>query len=185
MIMDKVDNTHGLASSFAFRKGMRALAGTVAVVATHDHDGVAVGLTATAISSLSDKPPSLLVCLNEKSAIASAIHAGALFSVNLLSERQMDVAQAFGGQRPVKGIGRFAFGSWIRSPRGTPSLLDSAVSFECEAAQISLWATHLMVIGYVVDAFFPSHRMDPLVYHNGHYHKLGEQMTTHEGGRNV
>ncbi len=47
-----------------FRKAMRHCAGAVALVTVGREDGGRTGLTATAVCSLSDDPPSLLVCVN-------------------------------------------------------------------------------------------------------------------------
>ena len=49
-----------------FREAMRRLAGTVTVV-TVDNNGERHGTTATAVTSLSMSPPSLLVCFNRDS----------------------------------------------------------------------------------------------------------------------
>src|SRR5438552_2915047 len=103
-----------------FKKGMRALVGAVTVIAVQDANGFAAGITATAVCSLSADPPSLLVCVNRESAIAPALTLGAAFSVNVLADDQIEVAQAFGGQKGVKGGSRFAFGAWVRSGRDVP-----------------------------------------------------------------
>ena len=123
------------AGAATFKQGMRALVGGVTVIATQDAMGVYLGLTATSVTSLSADPPSLLVCVNRSSPMAEALLAGVHFSANVLSEDQVDVAQAFGGQRTVRGMGRFAYGSWFRSTHDVPLLGGARVSFECVAAE--------------------------------------------------
>ena len=53
-----------------FRKAMRRVASTVNVISIYV-DGQPMGITATAVSSISLDPPSLLVCINR----AASLHA--------------------------------------------------------------------------------------------------------------
>ena len=80
-----------------FRQGMRCLAGSVTVVALQGVGGTLLGVTATAVCSLSAEPPSLIACINKASLLASGLKRDAMFSVNILSEHQEDIASAFGG----------------------------------------------------------------------------------------
>jgi flavin reductase (DIM6/NTAB) family NADH-FMN oxidoreductase RutF len=157
------------AGSTSFKQGMRLLAAGVAVIASQDEMGVYLGLTATSVTSLSADPPSLLVCLNRSSTLIQALRKSILFSANVLSEGQVDIAQAFGGQRPVRGMGRFAYGSWFRSDHDVPILGGSRVSFECSVEETVDWATHRIIVGRVCDVHFNAAAASPLIYHNGHY----------------
>lgn len=161
------------ASSVAFKQGMRALAGAVCVVVADGPEGEPLGLTATAVTSLSADPPSLLVCVNRSASIASALAPKASFTVNVLSANQQDVAQAFGGQRVAKGVARFAFGGWVRAKSEALLLSGANVAFECTVAQVSDWATHHIVIGEVVDVHLANPQHPALIYHDGHYKSLG------------
>lgn len=49
----------------AFRAAMRRFASTVTIITAADHER-RHGMTATAVTSLSMSPPSLLICLNQK-----------------------------------------------------------------------------------------------------------------------
>src|ERR1700754_4437328 len=66
-----------------FREAMSRLGAAVHVITT---DGVAgmTGFTATAVSSVSDQPPTLLVCLNRRSQITSVLRENGVFCVNTL-----------------------------------------------------------------------------------------------------
>lgn len=161
------------ASAVAFKQGMRALAGAVCVVVTDGADGAPLGLTATAVTSLSADPPSLLVCVNRSASIAAALTEGARFTVNVLAASQQDVAQAFGGQRVAKGVARFAFGGWVRAGSEALLLAGANVSFECTVAQVSDWATHHIVIGEVADVHLANPQQQALIYHDGHYRAVG------------
>ena len=66
---------------------MRHLAGAVTVIAT-GAPGHRFGLTATAVCSLSDEPPTLLVCVNRPASAHDVISRNGNFSVNLLADDQ-------------------------------------------------------------------------------------------------
>ena len=106
-----------------FKLGMRALASAVTVVAVQGHDGTVAGLTATAVCSLSADPPSLLVCVNRNADDRAGAAARTPSSASTCwREDQVDVAQAFGGQKAVRGTGRFVYGQWSRSEHDVPLL---------------------------------------------------------------
>lgn len=157
------------AGAAPFKQGMRALVGAVSVVAVQNVEGFAAGLTATAVCSLSADPPSLLVCVNRSSTIAPGLKQNDAFSVNVLAEDQIDVAQAFGGQKTVKGSARFVFGSWIRSAHDTPLLVDARASFECVVEKVLDYATHHIVIGRVTDVHLRHPSPKALLYGDGRY----------------
>ncbi len=162
-----------LAGAAAFKQGMRSLVGAVTVVAVQGHEGTVAGLTATAVCSLSADPPSLLVCVNRASSIAPALKIGAEFSVNVLADDQIDVAQAFGGQKPVRGAARFVYGEWVRSAADLPILAGARVSFECVVAQVMDWSSHHVVIGQVGEVHLGAPGSRALVYGDGQYKSVG------------
>jgi len=160
--------------SARFKQGMRALTGGVTIIGAYGPDGAPVAMTATAVSSLSAEPPSLLVCVNRSASIATALARLARFSVNVLAADQIDVAKAFGGQLDVRGTGRFIYGNWRRmDDTEVPILTGSRVSFECEVSHVHDWATHHIVIGTVLDVHFSLAKTQSLVYADGAYHAVG------------
>ena len=158
--------TAGLAP---FKPGMRSLFSAVTVVAAQGHEGMAAGLTATAVCSLSVEPPSLLVCVNRAASFAPALKQDVEFSLNVLADDQTDVAKAFGGQAGVRGSNRFTFGQWVRSDHDVPLLVGARVSFECVVAQVMDWSSHHIVIGRVVDVHLGPEGSRALVYGDGQY----------------
>jgi len=167
------DQSPPRASAVAFRRGMRALPGAVFVVAANGPDGAPVGLTATAVTSLSADPPSLLVCVNRSASIAAALTAGAHFSVNLLAAGQQEIAEAFGGQRIARGVARFAYGGWLRSDAEVPILAGANATFECVVAELRDFATHHVVIGTIHDVRLADPAAPALIYHHGRYGAVG------------
>src|SRR5689334_6673403 len=103
------------------RAAMRRLAGGVAIISTL-YEGRPLAMTATAVSSLSLEPPSLLVCINRGAGAFAALAEGARFCVNLLGRRQAELARLCG--RPGEGEARFGVQGWMRDETGLPYLAD-------------------------------------------------------------
>jgi flavin reductase (DIM6/NTAB) family NADH-FMN oxidoreductase RutF len=154
-----------------FRASMRNLAGAVTVIAT-GAVGHRFGLTATAVCSLSDDPPTLLVCVSRTASAHDVISRNRTFSVNLLADAQVEVAARFAGRGGVKGEARFGGGQWRTMATGAPTLIDAVAVFDCEVTQEHVFPTHTVFIGRVVDS---SARIEaePLIYLRGAFRHLG------------
>ena len=165
---------HQGSGSSRFKQGMRALTSGVTVIGAYGPDGAPMAMTATAVTSLTAEPPSLLICVNRNASMAVALVQKARFSLNVLAADQVDIAKAFGGQLHVRGTGRFIYGNWRRvDDTEVPLLTGSRVSFECEVSHVHEWATHHIVIGSVLDVHFSSALSQSLVYTDGKYHAVG------------
>lgn len=131
-----------------YREGMSRLVAGVHAVATRVPEG-AVGFTATAVVSVSDSPPTLLVCLNRRIHSAPAFHHAGVFSVNMLGPEHQAVAEAFGGRMSLLGEQRFSVGRWHEGELGVPCLEGAVAVFECRLAETHTIATHDVLIGRV------------------------------------
>ncbi|MEU0031499.1 flavin reductase family protein [Streptomyces sp. NPDC006335] len=133
-----------------FVRGMRRLASGVCVVTTATADGKRCGLTATAVSSLSLCPPSLVVGVNRRSRLGEVIKDVPAFAVNILGTRHRGVAEVFAGNvAGIRGTARFDHGEWRPSAEGVPVLDDAPASFICKVDDIIERNTHLLLIGVV------------------------------------
>jgi flavin reductase len=112
-----------------FRNAMARLAAAVSIVTT-DGPGGRTGFAATAVCSVSDTPPSLLVCINRNSSAYKPVLANGVLCVNVTSEKHRDICQLFGGKTPAAE--RFASGSWSTLQSGAPVLDDALESFDCQ-----------------------------------------------------
>ncbi|HBT57810.1 MAG TPA: FMN reductase, partial [Pseudomonas sp.] len=79
----------------AFRNAMSVLASAVNVVTTDGPAGRA-GFTATAVCSVSDEPPSLLVCLNRSASVYDIFQTNDHLCVNTLTCDQQALSNLFG-----------------------------------------------------------------------------------------
>ncbi|MDX2308188.1 MAG: flavin reductase family protein [Hyphomicrobium sp.] len=157
--------------SVSYRALMRHQAGAVTVIAAGPA-GARAGLTATAFSSLSDKPPTVLVCVQRRASAHDVIVAMGAFSVNILSSGHEHVAERFAGRDGSKGEARFETFQWSTLKTGAPILDGALASLDCQLEDEHTFATHSIFIGRVVDGRF---REDgkPLLYFRNDYWDIG------------
>lgn len=145
--MNMLDRRFDIVDKTTFRNGMSRLGTSVNVVSTVA-GGKRYGFTASAVCSVSDTPPTLLVCINRASACFPAFENAGFFCVNTLMPSQEGIANAFGGLTPTED--RFSFGEWDEGNTGSPVLLGASVSFECELVNAVDQATHRVMFGRVI-----------------------------------
>ncbi|MBL8564149.1 MAG: flavin reductase family protein [Hyphomicrobiaceae bacterium] len=156
----------------SYRALMRHQAGAVTVVATELH-GMRAGLTATAFSSLSDSPPTILVCIHRTAGAHDSIIAARAFSVNILAAEQQGVAERFSGVGGVRGAARFEGSSWSVLKTGSPVLDGALASLDCELVEHHVFTTHSIFIGHVVGGSVRA-EAQPLLYFRGDYWNIGQ-----------
>ena len=151
-----------------FRDAMARLASAVHLV-TSDGPGGRAGFTASAVCSVSDAPPTLLVCLNRSSSAYAAVSANEALCVNTLSADQTGIAAAFGGRTPMDE--RFAAAAWGRLATGAPVLEGALVAFDCRIVSRTPVGTHDVLFCEVVALGRPGDGQG-LVYADRRYHAL-------------
>jgi len=129
-----------------FRQGMRRLAGGVTIV-TSSRENEPAGLTATAVCSLSAEPPRLLACINRQGRTYQTIAQSRTFCVNVLCDRQEDLALAFATASDAHAPGRFGKANWTKLDTGAPVLEGALVAFDCCVASIMDTGSHAVIIG--------------------------------------
>lgn len=147
-----------------FRLAMRRVASTVNVISLNV-DGRPVGITATAVSSLSMEPPSLLVCINRAASVHGSMADLANFRVNILHRDQEAIASMFADRRMEEL--RFADG-WELSGNLPPRLIDAQASVLCRRIDHHQFGTHSIFIG-VIEAVCVRGDVSPLLYWDGRY----------------
>lgn len=100
-----------------FRHAMASCASGVHVITT---DGVAgrYGITMTAVSALTDEPPTVLLCVNRQTRIYPILQQNGLLCINVLSAQQRDVAEHFAGMTALTPEERFEQHIWHRGATG-------------------------------------------------------------------
>ena len=143
----------------AFQMAMRNLAATLTLVTTCE-DGRRHGMPATAVSSLSMDPPSLLVCINRSASMHGPTLRCGRFCVNLLAADQALMCNAFGSRA---GSDRFQVGDWADGPCDLPYLSGSVAALFCSVEHRFDYGTHTVLVGRV-DQTILQPGAEPLLY---------------------
>ncbi len=151
-----------------FREAMSHLAAAVNVVTT-DGPGGRAGFTASAVCSVTDEPPTLLVCINRNASAYLAFADNSTLCVNVLSADHQDVSNAFGGKTPMAE--RFAHAEWTTRETGAPVLADALAHFECRISQRVRVGTHEVMFCEIV-SMATCDESQCLLYFDRRYHQL-------------
>ena len=153
-----------------FREGMSLLPTAVNVITTKGNSGCH-GFTASAVCSVTDTPPTLLVCMNQTSRSHAHFLENKTLSVNVLGTQHESISNAFASK--LCSEERFEHGAWTTLATGAPILEDALVSFDCEIEDIQQVGTHSIFMCRVV-AIKQSESDESLVYFNRSYHQVGQ-----------
>ena len=177
------DNESGLApeasaNALSFRDVIRHLASGVTII-TSSLGGEPVGLTATAVCSVSATPPLLLISLTTTSRTAQGVEESGRFAVHLLPHRGRNHAEQFASRGLHFDGVRYA----RHSGSGVPLLSDAFGWFVCEVEQKIPAADHIIFVGRVLECELREKAPDPLVYFDRGYRKLA--MGVESGAENL
>ncbi len=158
-----------------FRDGMGRLGAGVCVV-TSDGAAGRVGFTASAVSSVSDTPPTLLVCLQRSSSAHATVSANGVVCVNTLGSDGIELSRIFGGKTPSDE--RFAADRWSRLATGAPVLARATIAFDCRIVRTVQVHTHDVLFCEVAAMQFGDCSLGGLVYFDRKYHPLASRIDT-------
>jgi 3-hydroxy-9,10-secoandrosta-1,3,5(10)-triene-9,17-dione monooxygenase reductase component len=138
----------------------------VTVVTVID-DGLAHGITVNSFTSVSLRPPLVLVCLNGSGATCRLVRRHGRFAVNVLARDQRALAAYFADPDRPAGRRQFETLAWRPAPSGMPLLDDAVAWFDCVVEQMVTAGDHDVVVGRVLDVSW--HAEEPLVFCGGEY----------------
>ena len=144
----------------------------VTVITSLREDGRPVGMTASAVSSLSLDPPLLLVCLKRNSTTLAAIQAHGGLAVNILAASQRELSAHFargGGSASWDEVGH-SLGA-----RGLPVLHGALATIECELERCLEGGDHQVVIARMHALDVSEVGLEPLLHFRGAYAALKSQ----------
>ena len=153
-----------------FREAMARLGAAVHVVTTAGPAG-RTGFTATAVCSVSDAPPTLLVCLNRRSRGTPVLRENQVFCVNTLGAEAEAFADIFAGRTGAASGERFNLGDWTTLTTGSPVLCSAVVAFDCRTIDVKSVATHNVFFAGV-EAIHIGEPGPALVYHERAYKRV-------------
>jgi len=156
-----------------FRNAMAQLGSAVSVITTDGPAGK-FGFTASAVCSVTDSPPTLLVCMNRNSFALAPFRQNGALCVNVLSSDHQDLSGVF-ANASLRSEQRFAYDSWQVLASGAPVLSSSVASFDCLIDTCHEVGSH-SVFYCQVQAIRISETPRGLVYFNRRYHAVGHDL---------
>ena len=156
-----------------FRAAMANLSAAVNVVTTDGPYGRA-GMTVSAACSVTDSPPTLLVCVNRSSRSHSVLIGNGRLCVNVLAGEHEDLARHFAGATKVPTAERFTDARWDLTGYGVPVLRGAAAAVLGRIRARRELGSHSVLF---VDVEQVSTQDDggALVYFQRRFHSLGAQ----------
>lgn len=168
---DRAIERHPVITKQEFRDAMSRLGAAVHVITTAGARGTC-GYTGSAVCSVSDDPPTLLVCLNRSSAMNEVFKTNNVFCVNTLTAGQEELSNIFAGFTGVIMEDRFKRDRWDSLVTGSPALASALISLDCRIVSISEIGTHSVMFGEIVGARFGTDDGQALVYYKRAYHAV-------------
>jgi flavin reductase (NADH) len=153
-----------------FRNAMAQLPAAVNIITTNGPGG-RCGITASAVCSVTDSPPTVLVCVNRSSATHDVFRANGRLCVNVLCGEQEELARHFAGMTGVPMAERFTWDLWDGGDVGLPVLRDALVQLEGRISECKEVGSH-SVMFVELDNVGVREQGDSLVYFNRLFHRL-------------
>jgi len=151
-----------------FREAMAHLPAAVNILSSDGAAGLA-GLTATAVSSVTDEPGTLLVCISRARRAHGLFLKNGVFCVNTLAADQQAIADVFASEPDMPT--RFSHGIWRTLVTGSPVLEGAAIAFDCRITAVSEVGTHSVIFGHV-QAVSLATISTGLLYYGRSYHPV-------------
>jgi flavin reductase (DIM6/NTAB) family NADH-FMN oxidoreductase RutF len=143
----------------------------VTVITTGVGDAAA-GATVNSFTSVSLDPPLVLFCIHRDSRIRADLRTSGRFAVNLLARRHERVARAFAGKQTAN----FDHVGYHHSAGGVPVLSEALAYLACDIVDEFPGGDHTIVVGRVVELGVPAQRQEPLIFFEGSFGALEEEL---------
>lgn len=155
-------------ASKLFREGMSRLSAAVNIVTSDGPEG-RHGMTASAVCSVTDDPPTLLVCVNRQNRSHDRFNANGTLCVNVLGEAHQEIAGTFAGPG---NDDRFSKGDWTTHTTGAPILKDAVVAFDCQIVERREIGSHSVFYARVKATHLGGSPAQTLVWFNRRFYPL-------------
>ncbi|NKX55522.1 4-hydroxyphenylacetate 3-monooxygenase, reductase component [Arthrobacter mobilis] len=154
-----------------FRTAMAHLPAAVNIVTTDGPHG-RLGLTVSAVCSVTDSPPTVLVCVNQSSAAHDIFSSNGEVCINVLSGDHEELARHFAGMTKVPMAERFGWDIWEEDAGPVPVLRDALVKIVGRISDRTIQGSH-SVYFVEVDRVDVRDELDGLIYFNRGFHRIG------------
>ena len=168
------------------RTVLRRFATGVAVATTWDGERP-WGTTVNSFSSVSLRPPLVLVAFDRSRRIVPALRRAGRYAVNILGEEHQALSDCFaGGPEPgprasASGDDPVAFcgAEWRRGATGLPVLSVAIAILECTVVDVHAAGDHDLYVARVDSAAAAAQTSMPLLYYSGRYLRI-ERASSHD-----
>lgn len=151
----------------AFRAAMGSYCPGLTVVTARLADGTLAGMTCRSFHSLSLDPPLVAFFVGSASSSFARLRGGESFCINILSQRQHDLAMQFARS----GTDKFAHVDWVPDSAGNPAISGSLAVLSCVPHAIHPGGDHLIVVARVT-GFAHDMAAQPLLFFRSAFHRL-------------
>jgi len=152
-----------------FRDSMANLAASVNIITTDGAAGRA-GITASAVCSVSETPPTVLICVNKSTRLHDIMVRNRVYCVNVLTAGDRHLSELFA--KKVDMEERFNAGTWTTLATGAPILVRAAASLDCRVVEEIKSESHTIFLGEVEDCYIPDTDEDALIYYRRAYRNI-------------
>jgi flavin reductase (NADH) len=163
-----------------FREAMAHLPAAVNILTTDGPNG-RCGITLSAVCSVTDDPPTVLVCVNRASAMHDVFKANGRVGLNVLGGEQQQLALHFAGATKVPMAERFTWDVWDRT-QDVPVLKDALVTAVGTIKHTVPMGSH-SVLFVEIGQIRTRSGGQSLVYFNRAFHRLDADPFVPEGAR--
>jgi flavin reductase len=163
------------ADSTAFRTTMQHLCGAVVVIST-EHEERDIGMAATAVCSVSDDPPTVMVCVNKSASIYRPLLETGRYAISILGEAHIDVVQKFSSKDEDarrERLRHFTGESGMRAISGALAVLHCSVVQEVDCG------THTAFFAQVEETCVHAPDDGPLLYFRQAFHSGVASLAKH------
>jgi flavin reductase (NADH) len=156
-----------------FRNVMANLPSAVSIV-TSDGPAGRCGITASSVCAVSDRPPTILVCINRNCRSSRIYRENGLIAVSALTQEQGYLAERFGGADSIDQSERFCQGVWHRDRDGLPLLEDALVTLSGAIQETVEVATHTVFFVNIRNAWAGESK-PPAIYFRRSIRRLSQR----------
>lgn len=155
-----------------FRDAMASLSAAVNIITTNGSAGKC-GLTATAVCSITDSPPTLMIAVNRHSKTNATLKENGVVCINILAKEHEETAKDFAGFTQLDIEERFKRHAWCEGEYQLPVLEDSLANLQGKIIQTMEMGTHSL---FFIEISSIKNRMGgaALAYFSRAFHAIGE-----------
>jgi flavin reductase (NADH) len=153
-----------------FRDAMACLPAAVNIITTDGPHG-RCGMTASAVCSVTDSPPTMLVCINQTSYVHDTLRQNRNVCINVLAAECQDLARIFAGMTGCSMDERFDHCGWDTGALSVPVLSDAIASLEGVIVDIKTVGSH-SVMFVRIDHLSMREDGDGLICFGRQFHRL-------------